>query len=256
MAKLDLGKQVGPMPLGAWVAVVGAGLGIAYYTKGGAGSLVGSPDDALAEDTFVEDTSGDPGVGEGGFVFTPPPVVTGGVLPPVDNDEWSRRAISELITANYDPAWVNAAITHAMFGERLSVREWSIWREALRRLGPPPFPINVPPPKSVPSKHPPKHDGHPEDKHHEDRHHRIGRNVASTERTGDRWFRVRMPPLPGSTLRGIAKLAYGDPNKWRTIYAANRKGKELPRYKGQRREGQLTDPNRLPAGTLLYIPRG
>lgn len=244
---LDLGKQLGPMPLGAWIAVVGAGLGIAYYTRGG-GGISGSDSDLLAGDeTFVEDVSGDPGVGEGGFVFTPPPVVTPGTNPPVDNDEWSQRAIAELINANYDPAWANAAITHAMFGERLSPREWSIWREALRRLGPPPFPINVPPPKNVPSRDDNSHKPHhkpPEDK------------PKGLPGRNDRWFRVRAAPLPGSTLRGIAKMAYGDPSKWRVIYAANREGKELPRFKGRRRRGQLTNANRIAPGTLLYIPKG
>lgn len=263
MPKLDLGKQVGPMPLGAWIAVIGAGLGIAYYTRGGGGGdLVGSEDDALAGDeTFVEDTSGDPGVGEGGFVFTPPPVVTGSPPPPVDNDEWGQRAIAGLITANYDPGWANAAITRALAQQSLSAREWTIWREALRRYGPPPFPIAVRPPKNIPSKHPPGDDHpHHEGEHHhhtEDRHrHKIGQAAATTKIQGDRWFRVRVAPLPGSTLRGIAKIAYGDPSKWRTIFAANQHGRELPRFKGKRRQGQLTNANHVPPGTLLYIPRG
>lgn len=247
------------MPLGAWMAVVGAGLGIAYYTRGGGGGgdLVGSENDALAGDeTFVEDISGDPGVGEGGFVFTPPPVVTGSPNPPVDNDEWGQRAIAGLITANYDPGWANAAITAALAGQRMSPREWTIWREALRRYGPPPFPMEVRPPKHVPSKddnsHKPPHHSPGDDKKRD----RIGRPAKTTERKGDRWFRVRVEPLPGSTLRGIAKLAYGDPSKWRTIYAANQDGKELPRFRGKRRQGQIKNPNRLTPGMLLYIPRG
>jgi hypothetical protein len=62
MGKLDLGKPVGPLPLGAWIIVVGAGVGIALYArKGGSGG-------------FIEDTSMDPGVGTGpGWTAIYPP---------------------------------------------------------------------------------------------------------------------------------------------------------------------------------------
>ena len=52
---MDLGRQYGPLPLGAWVAVVGGGLGIALYTR--------SRDKPTVN---VEDGSGVPGVGTGG----------------------------------------------------------------------------------------------------------------------------------------------------------------------------------------------
>ncbi len=61
MPQLDLGKQIGPLPLGAWIVVVGGGLGIALYTR-----RMGQSSEP------VIDTSPDPGVGEGGFQPTPP----------------------------------------------------------------------------------------------------------------------------------------------------------------------------------------
>jgi TonB family protein len=45
----------------------------------------------------------------------------------------------------------------------------------------------------------------------------------------------------GGTLKGIAKLVYDDPKKWVLIYAANR--------------GVITDPNAVPYGTTLTIPK-
>jgi hypothetical protein len=48
----DLGKMVGPMPLGAWIAVVGGGLGFALYSR--SQSAAAPVDTGMAP----EDTSG------------------------------------------------------------------------------------------------------------------------------------------------------------------------------------------------------
>ena len=53
---LNLAKQVGPLPLGAWVIVVGGGLGIAWWSRR----------NSAAEPVYVEDGSGTSGVGVGG----------------------------------------------------------------------------------------------------------------------------------------------------------------------------------------------
>ena len=45
----------------------------------------------------------------------------------------------------------------------------------------------------------------------------------------------------GDTLRGIAEWFYGDPSRWREIYAANR--------------STLRDPQEIEAGMVLRIPR-
>ena len=50
--KIDFGKQIGPLPLGAWIVVVGGGLGIAVWNRKN-----GSNDAPIP----VEDTSGDAG---------------------------------------------------------------------------------------------------------------------------------------------------------------------------------------------------
>lgn len=147
---LDLGKQVGPLPLGAWVAVVAGGLGIALWTRR-----------APAEPEIVEDTSGDEGVGEGpGWTAVPPPTTA----PPTDsgkivyetNEAWGQAAINWLIAQGYNPGVANSAITKGLNGgvsidgKKMSIQEWSLWSIALGKFGSPPYPVNVAPPTSVP----------------------------------------------------------------------------------------------------------
>ena len=148
---IDFGKQVGPLPLGAWVVVVAGGLGIAVYTrKSGTNN----------EPTVVEDTSGDPGVGEGGipggFIPVTPPTSGTGEITYDSNEAWGQAAITYLIAQGYSAALANSAITKALAGgvdidgNKMSIQEWSLWSLALAKLGPPPYPVNVAPPSSVP----------------------------------------------------------------------------------------------------------
>jgi hypothetical protein len=146
---IDLGKQVGPLPLGAWVAVVGAGLGVALYTR--------RQSQGTGDPTVVEDTSGVPGVGTGvNGMWTDVTPVPPSDTPTVyaDNDAWARAAIDRLIADGYPAAQVNSAITKALAGgvgdNALSVTEFAIWARALVLLKSPPTPVGVPAPPSVP----------------------------------------------------------------------------------------------------------
>src|SRR5690242_7170017 len=108
MAGMDLGKQVGPLPLGAWIAVVGGGLGLAWYT-----SKKPSAADVAAE---TVDESG--GTGEGpGLTYVPVQGTdTSDTGKPTDNDEWGRQAIDGLIALGYPAGIVNSAITKGLLG--------------------------------------------------------------------------------------------------------------------------------------------
>jgi hypothetical protein len=129
---VDLGKEIGPLPLGAWIVVVGAGLGIAYYTK----QHSGAP-------TIVTDTSGDPGVGTGavgGWSATTPGGGTG--QPTItNNEEWARAAINYLIAEGYDANVADSAIRKYLSGDKQSVQEYTLTGLALRKLGSPPVPL-------------------------------------------------------------------------------------------------------------------
>jgi len=151
MAGMDLGKQIGPLPLGAWVVVVGGGLGIALWSRNNS---------AAADPTVVEDTSGDPGVGVGGSgMWSNLDVPTGDSSTGItyqSNEAWGQAAITYLIAQGYSAAVASSAITKALAGgvdvngSKMSIQEWSLWSLALAKLGSPPTPVNVPPPTSVP----------------------------------------------------------------------------------------------------------
>jgi hypothetical protein len=129
MAKFDLSKQVGPLPLGAWIIVVGAGLGIAFYTR-----------QQNAPPVEVTDQSGDPGVGTGavgGWVPTTPPEQQ--VNQPITtNDQWADKAIRHLIASNYNPVIADSAVRNYLGGIKLSIQETALIAIVLTAIGPPP----------------------------------------------------------------------------------------------------------------------
>lgn len=236
---LDLGKQIGPLPMGAWFAVVGTGLAIALYTK--------NQETASADPTVTRDDSGAltgtdaVGTGVNGqWVDVTPPTTAPADAAPTDNDEWGRQAINWLIANNYDAAASQSAISKALQGaDNMSVREYAIWNAALRHMGSPPFPVDVPPPVSVPG----PTGGTPKPKP----------PVKSTHPV--RVYTI----VKGDTLAGVSFKMYKNKSKWRRIYAANSHGKK--------RTPQLSNPGFLQprdtkgnlnrwAGRNLVIPAG
>lgn len=139
---LDLGKQVGPLPLGAWIAVVGGGLGLAYYSYSKTGN----------DPTVVDDTGSQPGVGDGSlsqWTPTSPPSTSTGVgddVVPVTNEAWGVRAINWLIAQGYDATESDSAIRKYLAGNdpKPSVKEFVLQGMALSHFGSPPQPL--PPP--------------------------------------------------------------------------------------------------------------
>lgn len=240
---VDLGKQIGPLPLGAWVVVVAGGLGIALYTRkqGSAGT------------TVVEDTSGTPGVGDGsvgGWVPTQPSTGAGGdVAPttPTTNEEWGTRAINYLIAQGYDPLVSDSAIRKYLAGNypQPSASEYALQRIALARFGSPPQPLppsdstpGIPtppipkPPSTVPGPVKP-----PAPKP-------VPKPPAPKPRY--RYYTVRA----GDNLWNIARHFYGSGLKYWTIYYANRVGSR--RLDGK--VGPIRNPNHIEPGWVLLIP--
>jgi LysM repeat protein len=142
-----LGKQVGPLPLGAWLVIVGGGLAYAVYTRR---QLANTGE-------VMDDTSTDPGVGTGGLNGQTPTYQpsTGtqiggppGLVPITDNDQWGQLAVNLLLARGIDPAIATSAIGHYLNGEAQSIQEWAITRIAIAGLGAPPI---LPPPVTPPS---------------------------------------------------------------------------------------------------------
>ncbi len=235
---MDLGKQVGPLPLGAWIAVVGGGLGLAYYTSK---TKVEEPDEPV-------DESGGTGEGPGGMVYVPvTPGNTENESGPATNEEWARIAIDGLIGRGYPAALVNSAITKALMGgtdyegKKMSVQEWSIWQLALMYYGTPPQPVNVPPPTDVPGPvipptNPPPNEPPPV--------------KPPTGTPAHYTYTV----VRGDTLSGIASKTnkkYGLSNSWQTIWNFNLKYRSPATIAILKARG----PNRIFAGSTFWIPK-
>lgn len=251
---IDFGKQVGPLPLGAWVVVVGGGLAIAYWQRNsGSGE----------EPEIVEDTSGVEGVGEGagtpGFIPVNPPS-TGTDTDKVtyeSNEAWGQAAINWLIAQGYSPGLCSSAITKALnggvdiTGNKMSIQEWSLWSLALTKFGSPPYPVNVAPPTNVPgpinppTKPPPNKPPAPKP------------TKPTPKPTNPR------PGVPGhyvyTAVRGdtLSKIAsktnkkYKLSNSWHEIYNFNLRYRDRKTAAIIRARG----PNLFFAGTTWWIPK-
>jgi hypothetical protein len=232
---LDLGKQMGPLPLGAWIAVVGGGLGIAYYANRHGG---GDPID-------MDDVGGTPGSGVGGgpgWITDKPPAEDKEVVGKITtNEEWGRAAINHLIALNYDPILADSAIRKYLNGNvpQPSISEYALQRMALARFGSPPYPLppgtdKPPTPPPPPIKDKPKPNPKPGPK--------PGAKF--------KYYVVKPWPAKGSTLSGIAEIYYKSASRWPDIYNANRSGKK--RSDGS--NGMISNPNSLRPGWKLLIP--
>lgn len=149
---LDLGKQIGPLPLGAWVGVVGGGLIIGwYFSKGTAKS-----DKAATAGDNTQVPLTDPGVGAGGdqFIYSPPTQVTPQDSNPTTNDEWGRQAKTWLVaTRGADPGVATTAIDKFLQGLDRTLVEQALVNLALIEFGQPPESVPIPenPVPQVPS---------------------------------------------------------------------------------------------------------
>jgi hypothetical protein len=235
---MDLGKQVGPLPLGAWIVVVAGGLGIALYTSR-----------QKVEEPETVDETGDVGVGPSGFTqLVPVQPPTENETGPATNEEWARIAIDGMISRGYPAALVNSAITKALMGgtdyegKKMSVQEWSIWQLALLYYGTPPQPVNVPPPTDVPGPVIPPTNPPP-----------TNPPPSPPPSTGTPAHYV-YKSVRGDTLSGIASKTnkkYGLSNTWQTIYNFNLKYRSPATAAIIRARG----PNLFYAGTTWWIPK-
>lgn len=233
MAGIDFGQQVGPLPLGAWVVVVGGGLGIAWYTRS-QGSVVDVP---------VEDTSGVPGVGVGvGWLAVPPPSgAPDGAPAPTTNEAWARAAVNYLIAQGYDANMADSAIRKYVEAAELNVQEYALVRLALEHLGSPPVPLPPPPPPPVvPTPTPTPTTPTP-----------VPTPVQPPPAPPAMRIHIVTPwPTKGSTLWGIAEIYYGNGRRWTELYNANAKGRTRP----DGSPGFISNPDYLRPGDRIWVP--
>lgn len=227
--------MIGPLPAGAWMAVVAGGFAFMLYTRHAASS-------STAASSTPVDVSGGTGAGGSGMWtdVTPPDGSAAGPGAITTDDQWKISAVDYLIGKGYDPGLADSAIRKYMDGAKLSVSEYALVREALLHLGEPPQPLGAPlydnpsipgtghvppPPTHVPAPHQPPPLPKPSPN-------------PVPKPTNRRTYTTKH----GDTLWTIALHYYGNPLKWRDILAAN-PGK-VPN----------NDPRRLQPNTVLVIP--
>jgi LysM repeat protein len=138
-----LKKQVGPLPLGVWIAVILGGFGIAYIINKRAGGS--APTSSPAD--FGSATSGTGTGSTSTWAANQPP---GSPSTPMisTNVQWEQAAARYLLTLN--PAnglLIDSAMRKYLFNEPLSTAESALINAAIGQFGLPPEPL---PPTSDP----------------------------------------------------------------------------------------------------------
>lgn len=148
---------IGPVKPVYLVGAAGLVLGIVGYawwhqSRGGGGGQLSPEDQAAADAAATEQDS-----------FIPPYsayTTSGGTdlsqLPPMTNDEWSRRVVDALSAVGFDPAYVATTLGRYLQRQPLTVADVALIGTAIAMVGPPPvgtFSIitsSAPPVPSVP----------------------------------------------------------------------------------------------------------
>jgi hypothetical protein len=129
----DLGKQIGPLPLGAWIAVVGGSLGFMFYSRNRQNNS--GPVEVAAGPDF--------GVGLGGIgavgAYTP---TDGGVSAPSSataaiqsNNEWGRAVFNWLVGNGSDGSTVDTAVRAYLSGRTLTTQQNALITQGLAKFG-------------------------------------------------------------------------------------------------------------------------
>ena len=139
-----LRKEVGPLPVGGWLIVVGAGLGFAYWRKRNLPTSTNTPETELSP-LMTNETLGN----IGGMLALLNKGSTGVETQTyTDNTSWYQQAARLLIGRGNSPDLVDNALRKYMQGLPLSQAETAIKELALQLVGPIPSP--PPPPSTEP----------------------------------------------------------------------------------------------------------
>jgi nucleoid-associated protein YgaU len=234
---IDLGKQVGPLPLGAWVAAIGGGLGIALYAR--------NRNSGNNEPIYADDTSSVPGVGTGGLdavggdygngqQTTGPPTIQ-------SNAQWGQQAFNFLVATGQDGSMSDTAVRNYLAGKPLTLAQNAMISLCLAKLGQPPEPLpdapTLPPPpvKQAPPVAKPTPTPTPTPAVPKPAAPAPVANVAPPPPRPRTYTVVR-----GDSLWKIAAKFYGNGSRWPDIFNANR--------------GQIKNANLIYPGQVFVIP--
>jgi nucleoid-associated protein YgaU len=133
--------------MGAWLAIAGVGIGVAFVVRRNAGASPAYTVEGAGTDS-LDNTQ--PGAGNLGTVVpdsnpTAGQPAGGGVVI-ATNEDWAVAAQRALFAKGYDAATVNTAVRKYLNGDALTIQERAIIGLALIAVGPPP--VQPPPPVS------------------------------------------------------------------------------------------------------------
>lgn len=133
---VDLGKKLGPMPVGVWLIVVAGGLGLAFFINRNQSNAP----------TPMELPDSDVGTGlvPAGAVIQTAPAED---VEAEDNPAWARRVTNWLIGQGHNAGVADNAVRKYIAGESLSLQEQALINLALVTQGAPPEAL---PPVTVP----------------------------------------------------------------------------------------------------------
>lgn len=147
-----LRRQLGPLPVWAWIAALAGGALVAARLRSGAPAddteQLTDPTGAPSSAHSTGGVLGGAGTGSvqlrSGTIYAPSPVTDAAPTGPANNNEWRRAAAAYLIGRNRDALAVDRALARYLAGEQLDAAAEALVNEALAAIGPTPDPVLPP----------------------------------------------------------------------------------------------------------------
>lgn len=210
-------EKIGPLPAGAWIALVGGGLVITYTLNRRRGA---APQVSTGTDTATGETQAP--LQATGFGTLVPAAVTVVPTSPTTNEEWVTRAVDAMVVANptTDPAAASDALTAYIHGQGLTPAQVAYVTLAQALIGRPPLPLPTGPsgqpgPSPTPQPRP------------STRHHYVTEFHRISVRTSGRALVQRFSDASVATANNVEtalRLTTADPRnaRWMPYYIGNR----------------------------------
>lgn len=131
-AKGALARNIGPLPVWGWIAVLGVAGAVVVRRRRAATTT--APDQVTyAQQAQVPTIGGAAGGGAS-------PIVSGGAARPTTNDEWRSTAVTTLTAKGYSSLSADTAVAKYLQGAAMTTTERALIDIALGSLGTPPAP--------------------------------------------------------------------------------------------------------------------
>jgi hypothetical protein len=153
LTDLDLKRKVGPLPVGAWVAIIGAGLAVAYLLRRRDAAVMAEGDASTVAPSLYDPLAGATGVGSYASQLQPAqPPLSAPSDTPTSNSQWLPYAAHALAVLRrpWTPTAILDALQRYLNGQGLTSDQRLIVDDAIRQAGYPPEGV-VPGPDPAPA---------------------------------------------------------------------------------------------------------